>query len=158
VKFFLNVSKKEQKRRFLARIDEKDNNWKFSKGYANERGHWDDYMKAYTEAIAAPFIHYHDPALSRLILAEYIRHACCSAVAPSTIERRKTYSPMKYCLSPGFVIALILTGMVAYSEPAAPSTLPGPVVSNSAEDVFAKPLRNCSNVCLLDSPFPDQSS
>lgn len=53
VKFFLNVSKEEQKQRFLARIDEKEKNWKFAMGDVKERGFWDDYMKAYTDAIAA---------------------------------------------------------------------------------------------------------
>ena len=53
IKFFLNVSKEEQKERFLARIDEPEKNWKFSMGDAKERGHWDDYMHAYTEAIQA---------------------------------------------------------------------------------------------------------
>jgi PPK2 family polyphosphate:nucleotide phosphotransferase len=53
IKFFLNVSKEEQKRRFLSRIEEKEKNWKFSMGDVTERGRWDDYMKAYTEAIEA---------------------------------------------------------------------------------------------------------
>lgn len=53
VKFFLNVSRDEQKRRFLSRIEEKEKNWKFSMGDVRERGHWDDYMNAYTEAIEA---------------------------------------------------------------------------------------------------------
>jgi PPK2 family polyphosphate:nucleotide phosphotransferase len=53
LKFFLNVSKKEQKQRFLDRIAEDDKNWKFSMGDVKERSHWDDYMKAYTEAIEA---------------------------------------------------------------------------------------------------------
>lgn len=53
LKFFLNVSKEEQKQRFLDRLKEKDKNWKFSMGDVKERGHWDEYMKAYTEAIAA---------------------------------------------------------------------------------------------------------
>ena len=53
LKFFLNVSKKEQKQRFLDRIEEEDKNWKFSMGDVKERGHWDDYMKAYAEAIEA---------------------------------------------------------------------------------------------------------
>jgi PPK2 family polyphosphate:nucleotide phosphotransferase len=53
LKFFLNVSKEEQKTRFLARIEEEDKNWKFSMGDVKERGHWGDYMKAYTEAIEA---------------------------------------------------------------------------------------------------------
>src|SRR5207302_7086433 len=42
-KFFLNVSKKEQKRRFLERIDDPLKNWKFSSNDANERDFWDDY-------------------------------------------------------------------------------------------------------------------
>jgi len=50
-KFFLHVSKDEQKKRFLARIDNPDKNWKFSSADAMERGHWDDYMKAYEEMI-----------------------------------------------------------------------------------------------------------
>ena len=53
IKFFLNVSKGEQKARFLSRIDEKEKNWKFSMGDVKERAFWDDYMKAYTEAIEA---------------------------------------------------------------------------------------------------------
>jgi PPK2 family polyphosphate:nucleotide phosphotransferase len=53
LKFFLNVSKEEQRNRFLARIEEKDKNWKFSMGDVKERGHWDDYQKAYEEAIKA---------------------------------------------------------------------------------------------------------
>lgn len=53
LKFFLNVSKKEQKKRFLDRIAEKEKNWKFSMGDVRERGHWDEYMNAYEEAISA---------------------------------------------------------------------------------------------------------
>ena len=57
LKFFLNVSQAEQKRRFLARIEEPEKNWKFSAGDVAERAHWDAYMKAYEAAIrgtAAP--------------------------------------------------------------------------------------------------------
>ena len=50
MKFFLNVSKEEQKRRFLARIDRPEKNWKFSMGDAKERAHWDQYMKAFEDA------------------------------------------------------------------------------------------------------------
>src|SRR5260370_15786348 len=50
-KFFLHVSKKEQKRRFLDRIDDSFKNWKFSSNDANERDFWDDYMKTYEEMI-----------------------------------------------------------------------------------------------------------
>jgi len=50
-KFFLHVSKKEQKRRFLERIDNPIKNWKFSSNDAAERDYWDDYMDAYEEMI-----------------------------------------------------------------------------------------------------------
>lgn len=53
LKFFLNVSKKEQKRRFLDRIDEPEKNWKFSMGDVRERAHWKEYMNAYKEALGA---------------------------------------------------------------------------------------------------------
>jgi PPK2 family polyphosphate:nucleotide phosphotransferase len=52
-KFFLNVSKKEQKRRFLERLETPQKNWKFSAADVAERECWDDYMKAYEELIAA---------------------------------------------------------------------------------------------------------
>jgi PPK2 family polyphosphate:nucleotide phosphotransferase len=50
-KFFLNVSQKEQKRRFLARLDRPEKNWKFSGSDVKERGFWDDYMKCYEDMI-----------------------------------------------------------------------------------------------------------
>jgi PPK2 family polyphosphate:nucleotide phosphotransferase len=50
IKFFLHVSKEEQKRRFLERIDKPEKNWKFSATDVKERGHWKDYMKAYEDA------------------------------------------------------------------------------------------------------------
>jgi len=53
LKFFLHVSKEEQKQRFLARIDTPEKNWKFSSSDAKERAFWDDYMKCYKEAIEA---------------------------------------------------------------------------------------------------------
>lgn len=52
LKFFLNVSKAEQRQRFLDRINEPDKNWKFAMGDVKERGFWDKYMNAYEEAIA----------------------------------------------------------------------------------------------------------
>ena len=53
MKFFLHLSKDEQKRRFLSRLDEPDKNWKFSAADLAERGFWDDYQEAYEEAIKA---------------------------------------------------------------------------------------------------------
>ena len=50
-KFFLHVSKKEQKKRFLERLDNPDKNWKFSASDAKERGHWNEYREAYEDTI-----------------------------------------------------------------------------------------------------------
>jgi PPK2 family polyphosphate:nucleotide phosphotransferase len=53
VKFFLHLSKEEQRKRFLARIDEPEKNWKFSLADVTERKFWKDYMKAYEECLSA---------------------------------------------------------------------------------------------------------
>ena len=53
MKFFLNISRAEQKKRFLERLDHPDKNWKFSVSDIAERDHWDEYMDAYQEAIEA---------------------------------------------------------------------------------------------------------
>lgn len=52
MKFFLNVSKDEQKKRFLKRINTPEKNWKFSAADVKERGFWDDYMRAYEDALS----------------------------------------------------------------------------------------------------------
>ena len=53
LKFFLNVSRDEQKRRFLARLDDPEKTWKFDAGDLGSRDHWDAYLAAYDQAIAA---------------------------------------------------------------------------------------------------------
>jgi len=53
LKFFLNVSRKEQKKRFMDRLDEPEKNWKFSSSDVKEREFWNDYMEAFEEAIKA---------------------------------------------------------------------------------------------------------
>jgi PPK2 family polyphosphate:nucleotide phosphotransferase len=53
LKFWLNVSKAEQRKRFLSRLDRPHKHWKFSERDVRERGHWDAYMAAYQEALAA---------------------------------------------------------------------------------------------------------
>jgi len=83
LKFFLNVSKKEQKRRFLERLDQPEKNWKFSASDVLERQHWDEYMSAYEEMIRntstkrAPW--YVVPAdhkwFTRVVVAEALVHA-----------------------------------------------------------------------------------
>jgi len=82
LKFFLNVSKKEQKRRFLERLDEPEKNWKFSTSDVLERQHWNEYMGAYEEMIRntsterAPW--YIVPAdhkwFTRVVVAEALIH------------------------------------------------------------------------------------
>ena len=83
VKFFLNVSRDEQKRRFLERLDNPEKNWKFAAADVTERGYWDDYMSAYEHAIGttatadAPW--YVVPAdnkwFTRLVVSSAIVHA-----------------------------------------------------------------------------------
>ncbi len=80
LKFFLHLSKDEQRKRFLDRIDDPRKNWKFSAADANERQHWDDYMKAYEEMLSATSTKYapwfvlpaDDKWLTRLCMAAII--------------------------------------------------------------------------------------
>ena len=82
LKFFLHVSKKEQKRRFLERINDPTKNWKFSLADLKERGFWDLYQKAYMEAIGATSTDYapwfiipaDDKWFARLAIASVIHH------------------------------------------------------------------------------------
>ena len=53
LKFFLNISKEEQRQRFLARLDDEEKHWKFSTADLKERAHWDDYMVAYEQMLGA---------------------------------------------------------------------------------------------------------
>ena len=82
VKFFLHVSKDEQRKRFLARIDEPEKNWKFNRGDIEEREHWRDYMAAYEACLQATSTRHSpwfivpadDKRNARLIISEIIRH------------------------------------------------------------------------------------
>jgi PPK2 family polyphosphate:nucleotide phosphotransferase len=83
VKIFLNLSNQEQRRRFLARIDEPEKNWKFNPGDARERAHWDEYQNAYADVLAststswAPWyvVPADDKPFARLVAAGAIAHA-----------------------------------------------------------------------------------
>ena len=57
IKFFLHVSKEEQRKRLLARIDEPEKNWKIGPADINERAFWDEYMHAYEECLSATSTH-----------------------------------------------------------------------------------------------------
>lgn len=82
MKFFLHVSKEEQKKRFIERIEDKSKNWKFSVSDLKERGYWDDYQRAYEESISETSINkapwYIIPAddkwYARLAIASVIQH------------------------------------------------------------------------------------
>jgi len=100
-KFFLHVSKSEQKRRFLSRLDEPSKNWKFSAADLKERACWDDYMDAYEEMIRQTATHdapwYVVPAdnkwFTHLVVAGAIIETLDSlglAFPEVTAEQRKT--------------------------------------------------------------------
>ncbi len=80
VKFFLHLSREEQRRRFLARIDEPEKNWKFSMADIEERGYWNAYMKAYEKCLSATstgcapwyVVPADDKATARLIVARIV--------------------------------------------------------------------------------------
>ena len=80
VKFFLHLSKNEQKKRFLARIDEPDKNWKFGQTDVEERKLWKEYMKAYEDCLNATSTHHapwyavpaDDKENARLIVSQVI--------------------------------------------------------------------------------------
>lgn len=80
LKFFLHVSKEEQKKRFLDRIEDPAKNWKFSFGDIQERAKWDEYQRAYEDAISATSTDYapwfivpaDDKWYTRLVIAEII--------------------------------------------------------------------------------------
>jgi len=98
LKFYLNVSKKEQKKRFLERIDTPEKNWKFSPSDIQVRQYWDDYMKAYDDVIRetateeAPW--YVVPAdnkwFTRLVVASAVIHRLSSLkLAYPTVSEAK---------------------------------------------------------------------
>ena len=82
-KFFLHVSREEQKKRFLSRLTEKDKNWKFSLGDAKERNYWKDYMHAYEDMIQHTATDYapwlvvpaNNKWFTRLVVAGAVIHA-----------------------------------------------------------------------------------
>ncbi|HED30558.1 MAG TPA: polyphosphate kinase 2 family protein [Prosthecochloris aestuarii] len=86
VKFFLHLSKEEQRKRFLSRIDEPEKNWKFSVADIEERRFWDDYMHAYEECLShtsterAPWyiVPADDKKNARLIVSSIILETFCS--------------------------------------------------------------------------------
>ena len=111
LKFFLHLSKAEQRQRFLARIDEPEKNWKFSLSDIQERGHWDDYQHAYSAALgatstaAAPWyiVPADDKKNARLIISEIIVDTLRSfdlSYPKTTPARRKELLKIRKQLAP----------------------------------------------------------
>jgi PPK2 family polyphosphate:nucleotide phosphotransferase len=99
VKFFLHLSKEEQRQRFLARIDEPEKNWKFSMADIEERQYWKQYMKAYEKCLGATstrlapwyVVPADDKANARLIVSQIILDTLKSLKMryPRTSEERR---------------------------------------------------------------------
>ena len=99
VKFFLHLSKEEQRKRFLARIDEPEKNWKFSLADVEERKFWKEYMDAYEHCLAATstqdcpwyVVPADDKQNARLIVSEIVREALAGLemTYPKTDAKRR---------------------------------------------------------------------
>jgi PPK2 family polyphosphate:nucleotide phosphotransferase len=91
-KFFLNVSKEEQRRRFLARLEEPEKNWKFSEADVHEREHWGEYMEAYEDMIR----HTSTPDAPWYVIPadhKWLMHLAVGAVVLDTLESLKLDFP-----------------------------------------------------------------
>ena len=93
LKFFLHISKEEQKQRFLERIDTPEKNWKFSASDVNERKYWDKYQQAYSETILATSKKYAPWFIIPADHKWYMRYAV-SQVIVETLERLNMSYPV----------------------------------------------------------------
>jgi polyphosphate kinase 2 (PPK2 family) len=99
IKFFLHLSKQEQRKRFLARIEDPQKNWKFSHADITERKFWRDYMKAYEQCLSATssrnapwyVVPADDKENSRLIVSQIILDTIAGLrmVYPKTSKKRR---------------------------------------------------------------------
>jgi PPK2 family polyphosphate:nucleotide phosphotransferase len=110
IKFFLHLSKEEQRKRFLARIDESDKNWKFSLADIHERNYWQQYMKAYEACLKATSTHHapwyvvpaDDKENARLIVSQIILDAFNGlkmAYPKTTTKRRRELKSIRQLLA-----------------------------------------------------------
>ena len=109
VKFILHPSKDEQRKRFLARIDQPEKNWKLSTADVEERKYWKDYMKAYEECLGATstsespwyVVPADDKENARLIVSQIVLDALDElkmSYPTTTEERRKELLAIRKCL------------------------------------------------------------
>jgi PPK2 family polyphosphate:nucleotide phosphotransferase len=110
IKFFLHLSKDEQRRRFLERIDEPDKNWKFSLADIRERKYWKHYMEAYEDCLAATSTHEapwfvvpaDDKENARLIVSQIVLdafHELKMAYPITTTKRRRELNSIRKLLA-----------------------------------------------------------
>ncbi len=110
IKFFLHLSKEEQRKRFLERIDEPDKNWKFSLADIHERKYWEQYMKAYEDCLGATSTDHapwyvvpaDDKENARLIVSQIILDAFNElkmAYPKSTAKRRRELRSIRRLLA-----------------------------------------------------------
>jgi PPK2 family polyphosphate:nucleotide phosphotransferase len=110
LKFFLHLSKDEQRKRFLERIDEPDKNWKFSLADIHERKYWKDYMQAYGECLQATSTHHSpwyvvpadDKENARLIVSQCVVDALSNlkmAYPKTTAKRRRELTSIRKLLT-----------------------------------------------------------
>lgn len=92
LKFYLHISKDEQKERFQARLDEPDKNWKFSPGDLEEREHWDEYQQAYHDAIGKCSTG-HAPWFVIPANRKWYRDALISRIVADTLEEMNPQFP-----------------------------------------------------------------
>lgn len=95
LKFFLNISPEEQKKRLLSRIDNPKKNWKFDKSDIDEREHWDDYMHAYEQAIQKTATDYAPWFLIPADNKPYARLAVADAVLAALKELNLSWPEVK---------------------------------------------------------------
>jgi polyphosphate kinase 2 (PPK2 family) len=110
VKFFLHLSKNEQRKRFLKRIDEPDKNWKFSLSDIHERNYWKHYMKAYEACLTATSTRHapwyivpaDDKENARLIVSQIVLdefNELKMAYPKTTVKRRRELKSIRKLLS-----------------------------------------------------------
>jgi polyphosphate kinase 2 (PPK2 family) len=86
LKFFLHISKNEQKKRFLERLEDPEKHWKFSTSDLAERGFWKDYMEAFEEALSAtstewaPWYVILYAAFDKTFFFDVLKTVCCSPI------------------------------------------------------------------------------
>ena len=135
VKLFLNVSKEEQRRRFLARIDEPEKNWKFSANDAKERAFWDDYQKAFSDVLSntstawAPW--YVIPADDK----PFARVAAAGVIANALIEIDPQYPKV----SDRGASAALQAAKVELEAEAPPGAAPDPIEAELAAKAARRP-------------------